>query len=433
MRTIKFSNLKSEFHEYLIEQGLSESTPSGHRSTAYDYTLRIERICEADNTTWLDLAQKIVEFISLYDTGGMKESEGQRSNRAPINALKWYSVFCKEFDLIPMKIGDKLLIVDLFSGTYNDNHMGHELFNNKPNPKDGYYYGYVPDYDNPNIEKLGAIKSDKYVNNVLVVFVSKISESNKNRIITGFYPSARVYRKGKGETVPNRTFKDMDGTYKVASYSLFSKSYMPVDTYDSLEIEISKYSSHMFRKQRIYQGKYPELDEIIFSFINNFHLEVDDDDTIYQNQIEKSEKLSADKINESRNREIELQNSSSSKVIKRDPRLAKTAIINADFKCQVDKNHTTFKKTNGEQYMEGHHLIPCTFNNAIEFMEKYNINIDCSENIVSICPNCHRAIHYGDDKTKLSILEVLFNLKRETFNETLSIALNFDDIKKYYL
>jgi 5-methylcytosine-specific restriction protein A len=433
MQNSKSEKINTMFYEYLIKQGLSESTASGQRSTTYDYAQRVERICKEENITWSELTENVNDLINLYDKGGSKQLEGQKSNRAPINALKKFSSFCNSVDLDFTNIGDKLLIVDLFSGTYNNHHKGHELFNDKPNPLDGYYYGYVPDYDNPNIDKLGASKTDDFVDDVLIVFVSKISESNKNRIITGFYPRAKVYRKGKSKYVPNRTFKDKDGSKKEATYSLFSKSYVPVDANDSFIIEISKYSSHMFRKQRVYQDTYPELDEKVLDFISNYQPTEIEDDTIYQKQIEKSDELSDEKAVSARDRDLELQDNQSSKIIKRDPRLAKTAIIKAGYKCQVDENHQTFQKTNGKQYMEGHHLIPCTYKNALYFKEKYDINIDCMENIVSICPNCHRAIHYGDENTKFSILETLFNIKQKTYNEKLKLNLSFDDIKKYYV
>lgn len=46
--------------------------------------------------------------------------------------------------------------------------------------------------------------------------------------------------------------------------------------------------------------------------------------------------------------------------------------------------------------MDGHHMIPCTVNNAKEIWEKINRNIDCKENIVVLCPICYRAIYMGN-------------------------------------
>ena len=57
MRRVKFDNLKSQFKDYLIDQGLSEFTANGHKSTTYDYTQRIERICKDEDITWLELTK----------------------------------------------------------------------------------------------------------------------------------------------------------------------------------------------------------------------------------------------------------------------------------------------------------------------------------------------------------------------------------------
>ena len=38
-------------------------------------------------------------------------------------------------------------------------------------------------------------------------------------------------------------------------------------------------------------------------------------------------------------------------------------------------------------------------------------NIDCLENIVSLCPTCHRAIHHGEFDVKLAILKHLYDIR----------------------
>jgi len=53
--------------------------------------------------------------------------------------------------------------------------------------------------------------------------------------------------------------------------------------------------------------------------------------------------------------------------------------------------------------MEGHHLIPLTVKNSLFFKQKYNINLDCTQNLVSLCPNCHQSIHYGNNKARMDI------------------------------
>lgn len=79
------------------------------------------------------------------------------------------------------------------------------------------------------------------------------------------------------------------------------------------------------------------------------------------------------------------------------------AIKAAHFMCECDNNHTTFTaKSNNEQYMEGHHLIPLKEQNEFKF------SLDIYANIVSLCPICHRLLHYGIEKERRTLLEELY-------------------------
>lgn len=91
-------NLAKQFELYLIRQGFSVRTPSGNPSTVYDYCKRVNRVCADENLTWETLAVHIATFVREYDIGGSKETEGSKSHRAVINALKAYKAFCKEFN-----------------------------------------------------------------------------------------------------------------------------------------------------------------------------------------------------------------------------------------------------------------------------------------------------------------------------------------------
>ncbi len=79
----------------------------------------------------------------------------------------------------------------------------------------------------------------------------------------------------------------------------------------------------------------------------------------------------------------------------RDPKKAKQAIKQAEFKCEIDDTHETFVSgASRKNYMEAHHLIP------LRMQHDFENSLDVVGNIVSICPNCHRLIHYGRDKDK---------------------------------
>ena len=54
-------------------------------------------------------------------------------------------------------------------------------------------------------------------------------------------------------------------------------------------------------------------------------------------------------------------------------------------------NDLFIRKKDGQYYTEGHHLIP------LRYQEEFNYSLDVEANIVSLCPTCHRLLHYGKD------------------------------------
>ena len=111
---------------------------------------------------------------------------------------------------------------------------------------------------------------------------------------------------------------------------------------------------------------------------------------------------------------------------KTNARISKTALDLANYTCLCDKNHTTFTSKLGKQYMEAHHLIP------MAAQKDFKINIDRIENIISICPICHSAIHLGDVATRLELLKKLYDLK-EAELKSVGINISFGELfSKYY-
>ncbi|WP_211828652.1 MrcB family domain-containing protein [Kistimonas asteriae] len=92
----------------------------------------------------------------------------------------------------------------------------------------------------------------------------------------------------------------------------------------------------------------------------------------------------------------------------RDAGISKAALAKADFKCEVDEKHLTFiSKASGQQFMEAHHLIP------MECQDEFAYSIDVPENIVSLCPNCHRKVHLSSRSEQRSLIEQLFGKRIE--------------------
>lgn len=112
------------------------------------------------------------------------------------------------------------------------------------------------------------------------------------------------------------------------------------------------------------------------------------------------------------------------------PLLGKIAIKKAYYSCEKDYQHETFisKKTQ-QKYMEAHHLIPVCFQK--EVWDKYHINIDCVENLVSLCPTCHKAIHYGTKEVQRKMISELFARCAPKY-KAIGLNITLDEIFKFY-
>lgn len=112
---------------------------------------------------------------------------------------------------------------------------------------------------------------------------------------------------------------------------------------------------------------------------------------------------------------------------KTNSRISKTALQLAEFKCAYDpENHKTFISKSGKPYMEAHHLIP------MHAQKDFSINLDRIENIFSLCPICHSAIHLGDAPTRQNIMTNLLIERQDVLKEC-GIDISFGDLfNKYY-
>ncbi|MBY7795370.1 HNH endonuclease [Vibrio fluvialis] len=59
--------------------------------------------------------------------------------------------------------------------------------------------------------------------------------------------------------------------------------------------------------------------------------------------------------------------------------------------CECCGEDAPFKTSSGEPFLEVHHLIRLMDN-----------ELDTVENCAGICPNCHRRLHYGEDRDTLT-------------------------------
>ena len=78
----------------------------------------------------------------------------------------------------------------------------------------------------------------------------------------------------------------------------------------------------------------------------------------------------------------------------RDPKVVAWVIQNSDGVCESCNGPAPFSKPDGDFYLEVHHLRRLADNGS-----------DTITNAVAVCPNCHRRLHYANDRD-----EVLANL-----------------------
>ena len=111
---------------------------------------------------------------------------------------------------------------------------------------------------------------------------------------------------------------------------------------------------------------------------------------------------------------------------RRDAALAARVIKEAKYVCQYEKEHETFvSASTGQCYFEAHHLIPISKKDLFEF------SLDVEANIVSLCPNCHRLIHYSTPEEKTKMIEALF-AQRKLDMEKCGIKVTCKDLLSYY-
>ena len=110
---------------------------------------------------------------------------------------------------------------------------------------------------------------------------------------------------------------------------------------------------------------------------------------------------------------------------KRDNSIAAKALSYAGFKCEYNRADRTFKRKNGKPYTEPHHLIPLS-----RYMN-YDLSLDVTENIVSLCSHCHNLLHYGAIEEKEPVLRKLYEDRKDML-AAYGLEISYEELKEYY-
>ena len=168
-------------------------------------------------------------------------------------------------------------------------------------------------------------------------------------------------------------------------------------------------------------GTYRELKSLVGKEILEIDLILDEEEFQERSQLGTAKVPKKGKIPKKKK-----VNGSTSSSWLRDPDMAYTAISEAGFKCENNPSHETFKSAvTSQQFVEAHHLIP------MEFQDEHDASIDVPENIISLCPNCHRAFHNSIDNTKVQLVKKFLSARK---NGLIEREINIDENKllEYY-
>lgn len=111
----------------------------------------------------------------------------------------------------------------------------------------------------------------------------------------------------------------------------------------------------------------------------------------------------------------------------RNPHEMLAAKHRSGWKCCYDSSHETFISENDHKnFVEGHHLIPMQHQCDFEY------TIDFADNIIPLCPTCHRRIHFAIKQDRNRMLEK-FYFERIDDIKVHGIDISIDELESYYV
>lgn len=162
-----------------------------------------------------------------------------------------------------------------------------------------------------------------------------------------------------------------------------------------------------------------------------------DEDSVEKNYLEKVDAIKEDNVNDDiaigaydTAPVVSSLKHGRGRVFKINPILGKIAISRAYYTCEHNHDHITFESNRThKQYMEAHHLVPVA--NQKEIWERFAKNVDCVENLVSLCPSCHKAFHYGTKVVKSDMIDSLFDKIAHKY-KAIGFNITKDEVKQLY-
>ena len=111
-------------------------------------------------------------------------------------------------------------------------------------------------------------------------------------------------------------------------------------------------------------------------------------------------------------------------VYPRNKEYAISALKRAGYKCENNPDHFVFlRRYQPVPYTEPHHLVP------MSYQSQFQVSLDNTANIVSLCSSCHNQVHYGKDADV--IIRSLYRSRKEDL-QAAGIIISEEELLELY-
>jgi len=194
-----------------------------------------------------------------------------------------------------------------------------------------------------------------------------------------------------------------------------------LDNYKERLLKLSIYNDKKQPREEKFTIDVPQVDEIedLYDYVDEQHNKTVEKAAI----LDENSKI----LHDLNNRKPESIYTKNGKKYKTDPRLIKTANKINNYHCAINGSHKTFKLNSSIDYIEGHHIVP------MKAQKDFEPNLDRTENITSLCPNCHKAIHFAASEYRKELLKIIYTDSRKSALKKIGIDISLEELnKKYY-
>jgi len=109
----------------------------------------------------------------------------------------------------------------------------------------------------------------------------------------------------------------------------------------------------------------------------------------------------------------------------RTPEIARQVCEEKSYVCEVGAHPTFVSRASNKPYVEAHHLIP------VGYQDEFKYSLDVPENILILCPLCHRVFHHSQPECRDVILEKFYH-ERSAGLAARGIEISLAKLKEYY-